>query len=47
MIYFPIADRMMTIDWKAVGAVLLPFVGSIPGSLITKSQIKVSRSSTP
>jgi hypothetical protein len=31
----------MLVDWKAVGATLLPFAGSIPGSIFTKSNIKV------
>jgi hypothetical protein len=41
MIYFPIADKMM-INWKAAGAILLPFAGAIPGGYLTKDNIKVS-----
>jgi tryptophan-rich sensory protein len=39
LIHFYKRDRMM-IDWKAVGATLLPFAGSIPGGYLTKSNIK-------
>ena len=34
---------MESINWKAIGATLLPFVGSVPSSIMTKGSIKVSR----
>jgi len=42
MIYFPIADKNMMINWKAAGAILLPFAGAIPGGYLTKDNIKAS-----
>jgi hypothetical protein len=30
------------INWKAAGAILLPFAGAIPGSYLTKDNIKAS-----